>query len=313
MNLAPDIAGRVALVTGATGFIGGALARRLVASGVEVHAVTRGDPPSPAPGLRWWRADLAEAAATRSLLADVRPDWVFHLGGLAAGGRDLPMVQATLQANLLPVLNLLLATQEHRVRLVLAGSLEEPAPDGHWPVPGSPYAASKMAAALYARLFHALYGSPVVWLRLFMVYGPRQPDVRKLVPYVILSLLRGETPRLSSGTRPVDWVFVDDVVEAFLRAAVTSGSEGRPLDVGSGELVTVRQVVEELVRQIDPSISPQFGGVTDRAREQVSTADVAPTTLALGWRPRVGLREGLARTIAWYREQAPRMKKEDER
>ena len=92
-----------------------------------------------------------------------------------------------------------------------------------------------------------------------------------------------------------------------------SGSEGRPLDVGSGELVTVRHVVEELVRQIDPSISPEFGAVADRAREQVSTADVAPTALALGWRPRIGLSEGLARTIAWYREQAPRTKKENER
>lgn len=305
MNGGPEFAGRVALVTGATGFIGGALARRLVSAGAEVHAVTRGDPPQPSPGMRWWRADLADAAVTRTVVAEVGPDWVFHLGGLAAGGRELPMVRATLEANFLPVLNLLLAAQERSVRLVLAGSLEEPAPDGAWPVPGSPYAASKMAAALYARLFHALYRSPVVWLRLFMVYGPQQPDVRKLVPYVILSLLRGEAPRLSSGTRPVDWIFIDDVLDAFLAGAVTSGVEGRPLDIGSGELVTVRQVVEELVRQIDPSISPLFGAVSDRALEQVSVADVAATTAALGWRPRVSMKEGLSRTVAWYRDRGP--------
>src|SRR5262249_40390623 len=76
MTPGADIAGRVALVTGATGFIGGALARRLLAAGAEVHAVTRGDPPPPSPGMRWWRADLGEAAATRALVADVRPDWV---------------------------------------------------------------------------------------------------------------------------------------------------------------------------------------------------------------------------------------------
>ena len=246
------------------------------------------------------------------MTTEVRPDWVFHLGGLASGGRELLMLHATLEANFVPVLNLLLAAQQQKVRLIFAGSLEEPAPDGSWPVPGSPYAASKMAAALYARLFHALYQTQVVWLRLFMVYGPQQPDFRKLVPYVTLSLLRGEAPRLSSGTRPVDWVFIDDVVDAFLAAAVTPGAEGRSLDVGSGELVTVRGMVESLVQQIDPSISPSFGALPDRALEQVSVADVAATTAALGWRPRVALPEGLARTVAWYREQGWREPRKDD-
>jgi UDP-glucose 4-epimerase len=297
----PEVAGKVALVTGATGFIGGALCRRLLQGGARVQAVSRHEQRVPGSDERWWRADLTNLAAVRTLLDEARPQWIFHLGGLAAGSRDAAMVQQTLQANLLPVVNLLLAAQERGIRLVLAGSLEEPRPDTTWPVPASPYAAAKLAAGAYARMFHALYRTPVVWLRLFMVYGPGQPDVRKLVPYVTLSLLRGEAPRLSGGTRPVDWVFVEDVVDAFLAAAVTPGTEGRSLDVGSGELTPVRKIVEELVRLVNPSISPHFGAVADRPLEQVSVADVETTTALLGWSPRTPLREGLARTVEWYR------------
>ncbi len=86
-------------------------------------------------------------------------------------------------------------------------------------VPGSPYAAAKTAVASYGRMFHALYGLPIVHLRVFMVYGPGPQDITKLVPYVTGCLLRGEPPRLSSGTREIDWIYIDDVVEAFVAAA----------------------------------------------------------------------------------------------
>jgi UDP-glucose 4-epimerase len=297
------LTGRVALVTGATGFIGGALARRLVQAGASVHAVTRKERAGLAGGIRWWRGNLTNLAEVRTLLAKTRPHCVFHLAGLAAGGREPEMVQQTLEANFLPVLNLLLGCQERGIRLVLAGSLEEPAPDGTWPVPSSPYAASKLAAGAYARMFHALYGTEAIWLRLFMVYGPAQPDLRKLVPYVTLSLLRGEAPRLSSGTRPVDWIYIDDVVDAFLAAALKPGVEGRSLDIGSGQLVPIRTVVDELVMLIDRSITPRFGAVPDRPLEQVSVANVETTAAALGWRPRTTLPDGLARTVEWFRAQ----------
>jgi len=96
-------------------------------------------------------------------------------------------------------------------------------------------------------MFFALYQLPVVILRVFMVYGPGQGDLQKLVPYVITSLLKGETPRFTSGTREVDWIYVEDVVAAFLEAARAPGVEGATLDVGTGKLVTVRQVVERFV------------------------------------------------------------------
>jgi nucleoside-diphosphate-sugar epimerase len=90
----------------------------------------------------------------------------------------------------------------------------------------SPYAAAKFAASAYGRMFHALYHTPVTILRLFMVYGPGQQDLRKLVPYVTLALLKGEMPRVSSGVREVDRIYVDDVAAGYLAAATATGVEG---------------------------------------------------------------------------------------
>jgi nucleoside-diphosphate-sugar epimerase len=296
--------GMTVLVTGATGFIGGATARRLREEGAVVHGVSRKPPEDGETCDRWWPADVTNIADVRRVLARVRPALVFHLAGLNCGSRALDVVLLTLQANLVAAVNFLVACTEQRgARLVFGGSLEEPIPDGDWPVPAYPYAAAKFGAAAYARMCHALYGTPAVWLRLFMVYGPGQPDIRKLIPQVTLSLLRGEAPALASGRRPVDWVYIDDVVDALLAAAVAEGVEGQTLDVGSGALVTVRDVVAELVRLVNPGVSPRFGAIPDRAREQVRVADVATTEGALGWKARTPLHEGLAKTVDFYRRQ----------
>ena len=300
--------GKVTLVTGATGFIGATVAGRLRAAGAIVHGVSRHAQPENGACDRWWQADFSDIGEVRAVVAAVEPDVVLHLAALVSGARGLDSVLPMLHANLLAAVNLLVATTERPVeRLVLAGSLEEPPPDLAWAVPPSPYAAAKLGAGAYARMCHALYGTPAVCLRLSMVYGPAQPDLHKLVPYVTLSLLRGEAPALSSGTRPVDWVYVEDVVEALLAAAVTDAAVGRTLDVGSGELVTVREVVERIARLVESGASPRFGAVPERALEQVRVANVAETAACLGWRAWTPLEEGLARTVDWYRRHGPQV------
>lgn len=293
------LAGQRALVTGAAGFIGSALCGRLLASGMEVHGVSRVARPT-LDEIRWWTADLSDAGAADRIVRQIRPDAVFHLASHVSGDRTLGAVASTLRDNLVTTVNLLSAAADAGgTRVVLAGSMEESLPDD--PAPSSPYAAAKTAATAYAQLFDQLYGLPVVNLRVFMVYGPGQRDGTKLVPYVITSLLRGDGPRLSSGMRQVDWVYVDDVVAAFVAAAESSKAPGSTVDVGSGELVSIRSLVERIVPLVGGEVRPVFGALSDRPGERPRVADVAPTQALIGWEPSTPLDVGLARTVEWFR------------
>jgi UDP-glucose 4-epimerase len=295
--------GRV-LVTGASGFIGTALCKRLIASGVEVHGVSRN--PSAradtrATEIRWWNEDLSDLEAARRLIRAVRPDATFHLASLATGSRALEMVLPIFKNNFMTAFNLLISSAENSAgRMVLAGSFEEP--DEADSAPCSPYAAAKWSASGYARMFHALYQVPIVIAKIFMVFGPGQWDHTKLVPYVSLSLLRGEAPKLSSGLRMVDWIYVDDVVDGLIRCAEAPGIDGRTVELGSGEMHSIREISERLRDLMPRGIDPLFGALPDRPFEPSREADIAASHHLTGWRPSTPLGTGLARTIEWYKE-----------
>lgn len=290
-----------ALVTGASGFIGTHLCRELVRGGVRVVGVGRQHPDWLPAGVEPCTADLADPREVDALIARVKPDAIYHLASCVTGGRDLRLVPPTFAANLASTVHLLTAaaTQGGCRRFVLAGSLEEP--DSVHAAPSSPYAASKSAATAYARMFHALYQFPAVIARIFMVYGPDQKDEKKLVPYVIRSLLAGQTPQMSSGTRLVDWIYVDDVVAGLIRLAHADGLAGQTLDLGTGQLESVRGVVERIARLMGSPAVLRFDPAADRPLEQVRAADAARTAELTGWRPRFALDQGLQATIDWHR------------
>ena len=244
--------------------------------------------------------DVSDGPSVERLIADIAPRYVFHLASRVNASREVSEVAATFNSNLASTVHLLRAlTNTPCRRIVLAGSLEET--DSSNETPSSPYAAAKSAAAMYARMFFELYRTPVTIARLFMVYGPGQRDARKLIPYVAVSLLSGRTPRLGSGVRPVDWVYVDDVVDALVSAAITPGLEGKTIDVGTGRMTTVRSVAEQVATLVGGG-QPVFGAIDDRPQEQVRAAHPADVSRILG-HDLTTLHEGLERTVAWYREQ----------
>ncbi len=298
-----SFSGEKVLVTGASGFIGSHLCSRLLENEAEVYAVSR-ETQNAENGLHWWQGDLAEMEEVRELIETTKPDLIFHLAGCVAGARDLSLVTPTFRSNLMSTVNLLTVAAENGCgRIVLPNSMEEPEFTDRTAVPSSPYAVTKWASSAYGRMFHALFELPVVILRVFMVYGPAQRDVRKLIPYSILSFLKGETPRFTSGQRQVDWIYVDDVVSALLVAARKSGIEGLTIDVGSGNLVQVRTIVEILARLLNPEVKPLFGTLSERPLEQERVADSATAEATLGWKAITPLSEGLKRTMEWYRQE----------
>ena len=300
-SAAQPFAGKVVLVTGALGFLGWPLVGALLARGADVHGLTRRDPAGAPGGPVWWQADVASPTELRRVLDEVRPHVVYHLTSASLGGRELELVAPTVRDDLVATIEVLTAVVELGVeRLVVTGSMEEPSTSVD-AVPSSPYAAAKWASCGYARMFHALYDLPVVVLRPFMSYGPGQKP-HKLVPYVVRSLLRGETPRVGTGTRPVDWVYVDDMIDAFVRAGFMEAAVGETIELGSGVLTPVREVVESLYHIIGWATAPAFGSISDRPLEVVQAAATERAASLLGWHATTALEEGLRRTVDWYRE-----------
>ena len=265
MEFSPEFSGLKILITGANGFIGSRLYSFLARSDAEVHAVSRIPQVTGVDPARWWYGDLAEIETARTILSGAKPDVIFHLAGRAAGSRELKLVLPTFQSNVVTTINMLTVAAEVGCRrIVLPASLEEPDSAYAAAIASSPYAASKWAASAYARMFHALYRSPVVITRIFLTYGPGPENQNKLVPYVIRSLLQGHSPKLTSGQRRIDWIYIDDVIGGLLAAALVPNIEGCTIDVGSGTLVSIRDLVENIAQLVGAGVAPLFGALPDR-------------------------------------------------
>jgi nucleoside-diphosphate-sugar epimerase len=288
------------LVTGARGFIASHLRRRLVSEGAQVFGVSRARRSDS--DIVWAQVDLTNRDAVRRLMTDTRPDVVFHLAGHVTGSQHVEQIDPTVQMNLVSTVHVMtVALEVGRPRVVLAGSMHEPEPGDPAGVPSSPYAASKWACSGYARMFHALYQLPVVIAVPFMVYGPAQWDLRKLLPYVITSLLQGKSPRVSNGNQAIDWIYIDDVVSGLLLIARSNQLHGRSIDFGTGRLVTIRELIERVIRVTGANVGAAFGAVPDRPLEQPRTARLDDTHRLTGWLPATSLDDGLEATVAWYR------------
>ncbi|MDQ6918146.1 MAG: NAD-dependent epimerase/dehydratase family protein [Candidatus Dormibacteraeota bacterium] len=299
------------LVTGGSGFVGANLARRLLADGHEVNLLLR-------PQRDLWRlegvlgnlrvheSDLGDAASVAGVVAAARPEWIFHL---AAHGAYPTQTEALpiLQTNLVGTVNLLEAAAAKGFEaFVNSGSSSEygakdhaPAED-EWLEPNSTYAVAKAAATLFCRQRARRAGLPVTTLRLYSVYGPFEEPSR-LVPRLIEEGLLGRLPPLVNPTVARDFVHVEDVCDAYLRAADAGREPGAVYNVGTGIQTTLAEMVDLARRMLGIGAEPVWDTMPGRSWDtDVWVADPTRIKAELGWSPNLTLEEGLARTIAWY-------------
>jgi nucleoside-diphosphate-sugar epimerase len=266
---------------------------RLQRAGVEVHGTSRTLRDSSDMPITWHQGSFEDLDTAHRIIKQVKPDVIYHLAGMVTGANGVDNVIPTFHSLVTSTVNLLTAASTAGCqRIIIVGSSNEPTGQN----PNSPYAAAKWASSMYGRLFQQLYNLPVVIARTFVAYGPGQPS-DKLIPYVMSQLVRGESPKLSSGAWKTDWIYIDDVVEGLIHCATAPGVEGCTIDIGTGQYASVRQVVEKVVTLLEPVVSPQFGAVPDRHAEHTPVADVHHTWEKLRWRAEISLDEGLRRTV----------------
>ena len=301
------------LVTGAAGMIGSHLARRLLADGVQVTAMVRpGGSRIRLQGLEnrmeIRNVDMTDEAAVRKTVAQARPEVVFHLASTLWAGPRAADATTHAKVNVLGSVYLLEAIREFTGSKIIftgtaatygSGSLLD---EERRMTPNTIYGASKAAASIFIQTYGRLYGMSTVALRLFMPYGPwEHPD--RLIPSVILAALEGRDIPMTLGTQQRDLVYVDDVVEALVLAAVKPVSPGTVLNIGSGTGRPVREVVEQLLALMGNPVKPLIGVVPMRPDEIMEmSADITLARTSLGWEPRTPLAEGLSKTIAWVSE-----------
>lgn len=302
------------LVTGAAGFIGSHLTRRLVALGAEVHALSDGVS-SIYPGrlidlrgqIVLHEGNIADRTAMEAIAKEARPQIVFHLAAYTHVGKSWYRVDECIQTNVQGTVNLLLALVDvgfdrfiYTGTSEIYGDIEVPFREDAKVNPISPYAVSKYAGERFCRMYQQGLGWPIVLVRPFNAYGPAQsPD--RIIPETIVRAMRKQELKLTTGRQTREFNYVEDIADGYVRLATTPGIEGELFNIGGGDEVTIRNVVEEIMDLLGHPIEPSFGALDHRPNEIWRMfCDSSKARERLGWEPQHGLREGLVKTIQWY-------------
>jgi NAD dependent epimerase/dehydratase len=314
-----DYSGRKVLLTGAGGFIGSHLAEELVTCGASVRAFLHYNSRGEEGNLKYITSEIRREIET--IHGDINdPDavrkavrgasHVFHLAALIAIPYSYVHPFSFVQTNVVGSANILNSCSEFGVERLITTSTSEvygtaveiPMDEGHRLHPQSPYAASKASADHLAQSYARSFDLPVVIVRPFNTFGPRQ-STRAVIPTIIVQALRHGQVDIGSTTPTRDFNFVKDIADGFALAGTAANVDGEVFNLGTGEEHSVSEVIETVASILGMELL--VSEKADRIRPASSevhrlVADSSKASLRLGWSPLYSFREALERTIQWY-------------
>ncbi len=312
---------RTVLVTGAAGFIGSHLLEALVAKGANVRAFIRYNSRSD----RGWIDTMPESVTgkTEVIAGDIKDsdavrnavkgcDVVFHLAALIGIPYSYVHPRNYVETNIVGTTNVLTAALDQGVKRVVHVSTSEvygtaqyvPIDENHPKVGQSPYSASKISADMLADSFYRSFGLPVVIVRPFNTYGPRQ-SLRAVIPTIISQLLVGNELRIGATSPTRDFTYVTDTATGMICGAEADQAIGQTINLGVGREISIGELVDLIANLVGVKTKPVRD--PNRLRPQQSEVErlLSNNGLAqsvLGWKPEISLEAGLKRTISWFRD-----------
>jgi len=294
------------LLTGPNGFIGRHAIDFLLSRGFEVHAVDLNLPDKKSENINWHKADLLDINQTNKLVASIKPTYLLHFAWYAVPKKywtspeNIRWVQASLE--------LLRAFTKHGgKRVVMAGTCAEYDWDYGYcseeitPLkPATLYGTCKHSLQMMLHAYAKQMGVSAAWGRIFFLYGPHEHPSR-LISSVILSLLRKEDALCSHGKQIRDFLYVEDVASAFV-ALLESDVQG-PVNIASGKPISLEDAIRIIAKELDGDKLIKFGALKAPNEPPLIVGDVGCLANAVGWSPVCSLKDGLLKSIEWWKMQ----------
>ncbi len=299
------------LFTGASGFLGRAVLRRLLAGQAKVDALGLPDDPAPdefkqVKNLKTHFLSLLEFKKVKTLATRLKPEMVLHMAAMVNLDRSFQVAKSCVETNIQGTLNLLEAVRESAVRSFVFISTAEvygkgatPFQEGQRELPPSPYAVSKLAGESLCRIYSSVHQIPVTILRLSTCYGPGQGQTR-IIPSVALACLNRQPIRVNSVAPQRDFIYVEDAAKAIVSALAEKKAVGKTLNIGSPQTVSIKKIIAELckITQSYPPVIEELKKV--RAQESgLWRMDNKLAKKILSWSPETSLVQGLTNTVRW--------------
>ena len=307
-----NLQGKEVLVTGGAGFIGSHLVERLVNEKANISVIKKQTTSiinleNCKDDIKLHNCDLTDFENLNKIVKEIKPSIIFNLASYSTVNPS-DDVNFVLNNNFQTTVNLFKSLNGNFDIFLHTGSVAEygngqvPFKEGQLPIANSQYSLAKICSTYYCQMLYEMNKLPITILRPFLTYGPRQSSFNMLIPRTILYSLENKEIQMTKGEQTRDCIYVDDVVEGFIKAAKYKEAIGQIINLGTGKEHTIKEIVLKIVELTGSIVRPEFNLEYRPAESMHSYCSNEKAKKLLNWEPEYTLEQGLEKTVGWYKE-----------